>query len=1360
MADAAASVDRGDTLIAERIRRAQRAIRRTDIALTLVMWLACLMAVMLVWVLVDHWIIEIGPVLRVGAFLAVLAGSAWFLWRRLGVIVRGQLNPLYAAYLLERELPELDHGLASYVALREDRQNEGLRGVVIRSVGARAARRLAQRPEIDPTSGGRSSKLVATSVALFTLLVAYTVLSPKSTISSMRRLLLPLADVRAPTRVEIVSVLPGDVEIVQGEKLRIESKIRGLLASESPRVEYRGESGSATAPLQPGDQSQTYTGTIGGDDGVRDPLQYFVRAGDAEAGPFRVRVRSVPAVTITKVEYQPPAYTGLPTRSSPRGAIEGVEGTRVVITARVNRATEKSRIEFNPKPIRGEIRPTGGVLPLKISDSGRQVEGFWYLLTERGEVGVIPQTSYRIRVWDEHQTPNPDPVIYPIRVQPDLSPELEIVTPRNWPKEVQESAQQLVEIRAVDPDFGLTSLDVDVRQGNRMLKRLQLMRSDEGRRGQQVALYRFRPKELSLKHGDEVTLVARAADNHHRPGSDDMQPNITQTSPITLRVVADKHADPEQIAPDGDGAGPPDQSPATQDVTGGEREPQPADAASAAKDEQQEDGVDGQAQNGAGEAAPGDQPSPEGSQQQGPDAQQGADAQQDYDAQQDADAQQGGRGEATPGQEDGLQGAENQQPGDGEESPEPGAAGRQQADSQSEGGQGESGDAGAAQQTGSSGQLDRSGSTATEQNQDPQGQPQEGTGQSEGSPDGAAGAGTSPSDPQGEQGEGAQSGALQRDASAEPGGQSSGGDEGPLHDGEVFERALEYIRQQQQQQQQGADSGRQSNAGDNRDPQGDAQGAEPSPQPTPGEPPGQNQGGSDPSATPPQNGGQGQQGSDAASGDAESQAADAQQQEGGRGEQPGEDPQSGDAQGDGGERQSDPADGKQAGNEQTETGQSQEGQAPEKGAGEAEDGGDQSKPAGEGQPEGQSPGAQTPGSDGSPGQQPGGAGQQQPETKPQGAGSGSNASGAPGAQSPDGAGQQPSSPGGGSQQRQQPGSGSSGASPSQSGTPSQSNQQQPPQQGAAQDSASGDSGQAAGSDAKPAGGGEPADGASDAAGRPTGGTPTSQTAPGGDRPPAGQTPQGGQPPQGGQATPGGQAPAGSQPGGQGQGTPRGSGQPSDQPATAGGQGRPGAGGEVGEGIGSQPQSPNASPGAGSGQSSPQPGASQPVEGSPDGQGAVPDKATTKPGSRQGSGASGEASQQAGGNASGGSDPQRDAINMDYSEEATGMVLDYLKRQREKPDEELLDRLNFSADDLQDFVERWESARQLDETGQPEAYREQLRSLGLRPPGATSGGAPAVDDTQRGLRDAGNRNRVPERFQEAFDAFRRSLSRER
>jgi hypothetical protein len=128
-------------------------------------------------------------------------------------------------------------------------------------------------------------------------------------------------------------------------------------------------------------------------------------------------------------------------------------------------------------------------------------------------------------------------------------------------------------------------------------------------------------------------------------------------------------------------------------------------------------------------------------------------------------------------------------------------------------------------------------------------------------------------------------------------------------------------------------------------------------------------------------------------------------------------------------------------------------------------------------------------------------------------------------------------------------------------------------------------------------------------------------------------------------------------------------------------------------------------------------------------------------------------------------PPGDEANLEYARKQTDLVLETLSEQlkRKKVDNELLDELGWSEDDLRKFVERWQerkqAARQDDTTGDA-AQREldeALRSLGLRRGPLRQG--PLREDTLRDLRQ-GYRGAVPLEYQERLRAYNQGVSRAR
>jgi hypothetical protein len=129
------------------------------------------------------------------------------------------------------------------------------------------------------------------------------------------------------------------------------------------------------------------------------------------------------------------------------------------------------------------------------------------------------------------------------------------------------------------------------------------------------------------------------------------------------------------------------------------------------------------------------------------------------------------------------------------------------------------------------------------------------------------------------------------------------------------------------------------------------------------------------------------------------------------------------------------------------------------------------------------------------------------------------------------------------------------------------------------------------------------------------------------------------------------------------------------------------------------------------------------------------------------------------------EPTDDKANLDYAKRATDLALDHLRNQLKdgQPDQELLDRLGWSKEDLQRLLSRWEKLER--EASQPgpqnlkaqEKLKEAISSLGLKRPTRVKRDASRADDTARGLRDAARTTPPPE-YADDYEAFKRSTSR--
>ncbi len=726
-----------DRFIDQQVDKTGTQVKLFDLCSSLMVLGVGVLSFLLVVTVLDHWVVPLGAGGRWTALVLLASGSGWYLIRVVLPLVLGRVNPLFAARTIEHSDPTLKNSLINFLLFRSDRA--GVRAVVYQALEHRAATDLKHVPIDTAVDRSRLIRIGYLLSGVLVICAAYTILAPKSPFQSIARVLAPWADIAKPSRVRIEDVQPGNVEVYQGEHVVVAADCYDLRRGEPVTVRY------ATQDEQLGLQAATMQAAAGllrhecrlpaDEQGVQRDLTYWIEAGDARTAAYQVRVVPAPVILVEAIEYEYPAYTGLPKRVIERqGDIKAAEGTRVTLRARANQPIAAAVLEFDPPPeaagqsVRASSRSrTQGALassPHWIEMKFNGQEASCAFVCEMNDQRLEPKyRSYQLRFSTADGQRNPQPVLHRIDVLRDLPPEIEILTPTQDRVEVPEDGWQKIEIRAVDPDYGLTAIRLRATAGGRQVLARDLLQAPAGRQGQEMMSFDFAPRTLGLRAGSEAKCWAVAEDNRAAPGTGSPEPNVVKSREITLVVTR-----PAEVAAQ-DRPGDQQQEPAAA-KSGGSRKP------------------DGQ--GGQPNAAPPDKgpPSPASSQQP-PDA---GSQQQGSDAKQPSGGSAGDSSSAP-------------QAGDSSQMPQAGGSGGNTDSSSNQGGSESqpsggnmAGDGNSASSSGDGGQGGGAASSQTG-----------GSGTQGGSPSGA------------DSSAGAESGAGQ---SAEP-----------LHDGEAFEKAMDHLQQ-------------------------------------------------------------------------------------------------------------------------------------------------------------------------------------------------------------------------------------------------------------------------------------------------------------------------------------------------------------------------------------------------------------------------------------------------------------------------------------------------------------------------------------------------------------------------------------
>ncbi|QDV27661.1 hypothetical protein [Aureliella helgolandensis] len=579
------------------LRKTARFIKVLDsVALTF----ACIAGLLTLWLLacvLDHWLLPLPSILRWSFWIAAVGGTLWWFLRYLLPLLAQRINPTYAARRIEHIVPEFKNGLITWLEL-EATPDHGVPKGVVAALTYRAARFLVGH---DPSATVDTSpliKLVGVVLALMTVLVGYTIFSPKSPLTTGKRILMPWASLDAPTRVHILSVSPGNSELTQGKPLQVEVEVRGLRQQEKVFVRLTTNDQQIVdqrIPLDVATEGFRYTGRITTNStGIEQELTYSIEAGDAHAGPYSVSLSPLPSVDLEMTELAFPAYTRLPNRMVSGGPIEAVEGTVATLRARANQVMRRGRIEVNPEvDQRGELVRAGAFIELDVVDRALTTDWLMRLNSTKDNPTRI---TFRLRGYNQHGDVNPQPLIHSMSVLADVPPEVQLLGPESRVLRVHPDARINLEVRAIDPDFGLT--DLSIRSSiNSSLPNTHTLLTGDGVVGRQVKTWRLDLQELGASEGDRLQIRAIALDNRHDPVTQRLAPNRAESEPLLIEVVGAQ---------------------APQDLTA--NHPNNADATKPSEAGEPSDGNDAPSNNGdsSNNSASGKtQPQPEAAQQDG-----------------------------------------------------------------------------------------------------------------------------------------------------------------------------------------------------------------------------------------------------------------------------------------------------------------------------------------------------------------------------------------------------------------------------------------------------------------------------------------------------------------------------------------------------------------------------------------------------------------------------------------------------------------------------------------------------------------------------------------------------------------------
>jgi hypothetical protein len=511
---------------------------------------AAAVAFFLVAAVVDHWLVPGGlSIYGRLAFLAVfLLGGGWYVAREIAPLFVYRINPLFAAQTIERAKPTLKNSLLNFLMLRSNRT--GVPEVVLSAVEEQAAANLERTSLEHVVDRTRLIQIGYLLLALVAAFCTYFLLSPKSPLQTVGRVILPWSDLQPPSRVEINDIQPGTATVFRGERASVSAEIKGLEEGEAVTLFFstadrqsvdqplrmfvtKESHGRHTVTLPPAADAAALSVASAG---FQQDIEYRIEAGDAVSRTHRLSVIQAPNIIVQKLDYEYPEYTRLDRQSVDKtGDIRGVEGTQVTVHAVANQPIASAYLDLggdgrHKQPMQVASGPGGGQ---------RATATMTLALNDQRTAPLF--SHYFVRFVTDRGHENREPIRYRIEVTPDPAPEVQVLRPDKVEAAVPLNAPLTIELEASDELYGLADLRIVANVGGEpAFRRNRSVRRDDPSAPRLVHTQIEQLDRITLadgqklKAGDVIEYWAEAVDNKLP------KPNVTRTEVRKLVIVEPK----------------------------------------------------------------------------------------------------------------------------------------------------------------------------------------------------------------------------------------------------------------------------------------------------------------------------------------------------------------------------------------------------------------------------------------------------------------------------------------------------------------------------------------------------------------------------------------------------------------------------------------------------------------------------------------------------------------------------------------------------------------------------------------------------------------------------------------------------
>ncbi len=530
-----------EAAILDRLHQTRRQVKRVDLVVTLATMLTGILFYLLIGAVLDQWVARdgLGFFGRAMLFAGLIGGSTVFFIARVWPLLRFDVNPVYAASILEQCRPNFKNGLINWLLLRSDyrqRPTSTLQQRIYLGLTRSAGADLEHTPRemvVDHTPVIRWGTALVAVVAVFCL---YLIFSPKNPIVSTGRILMPWSEIRPPQSVSFSEIEPGNTTVFQGETLQVTADVDRSGDQPVDLVYFtvdRRLVGQHVPMVIPEGDYRHQCRFPPNEEGFQEDVIYHLESGDAKSPSYRVTVRPALAIDVVSIHYDYPDYTQLADQVVRNtGDLRAVEGTRATLRARANTPIDRAMILWD-----GDSR---NAERMKVDpNDARFVTGVFPLRFDPDDPEKQQHQTYRLRFFDEEGNVNPEPSVYRIEVIPDRRPEIRWIDPPTAQVNLPYNGRLKVSFQAKDSDFGLRHLRLHLESEEKELPVIELLDAPQSK--PVTGRVEIIPRELGLTIGKQYEYSVEAIDTKLP------KPNTASTTKLSFQVI-----DPEksQESPD------------------------------------------------------------------------------------------------------------------------------------------------------------------------------------------------------------------------------------------------------------------------------------------------------------------------------------------------------------------------------------------------------------------------------------------------------------------------------------------------------------------------------------------------------------------------------------------------------------------------------------------------------------------------------------------------------------------------------------------------------------------------------------------------------------------------------------------